>query len=109
MIIIEGNFVDDKREGYGLFKYDGGSYEGYYKDNKQHGEGKQIIGENILVGTFVNGNCIQGTLTYEEGDIYIGELNEDLDRHGKGVFHNSEDGSRLEGIWANDVFVKECL
>ena len=60
-----------------------------------------------MIGTFVNGVCTHGTLTYESGDIYVGELNEDLDRHGKGKFLDLENDRTLEGLWDNDVFIKE--
>ena len=68
-----------------------------------------MIGENILVGNFVDGVCTHGTLTYECGDIYIGEFNDDLDRHGRGKFLNFDDDTTLEGIWENDVFINTPL
>ena len=36
----EGEFVDDLREGYGVYKWpDGSKYEGDWKSDKQHGKG----------------------------------------------------------------------
>jgi hypothetical protein len=36
----EGEYKDDKKEGYGEFEWDGGKkYKGYWKNGKQHGEG----------------------------------------------------------------------
>ena len=40
-------------------------------------------------------------------NLYIGELNEDLDKHGRGKFFNADDGSKIEGMWENDIFIKE--
>ena len=83
----------------------GGSYEGTYLNNKKHGEGIETIGESVLKGTFVDGNCIYGSLTYENDDIYVGEFNCDLDKHGKGKLLDSESGAVLEGLWENDTFI----
>ena len=36
----EGEYKDDKKEGYGEFEWDGGKkYKGFWKNGKQHGEG----------------------------------------------------------------------
>ena len=65
--IYEGDFVEDRREGFGKFTYKGfnflillnlllllyvigGSYEGAYVNNKKNGEGIERIGESILKG-----------------------------------------------------------
>lgn len=104
---IEGDFVDDKREGNGKFIYEGGYYEGGYHNNKQNGEGKQAIGPHLLIGFFVDGVCKSGRLSYECGDIYIGEFNEDLDKHGNGKFFDADDGSIRAGLWENDVFISK--
>jgi hypothetical protein len=35
----EGDFVDDKKHGMGIYKWDGHVYEGDFADNKMHGKG----------------------------------------------------------------------
>jgi len=38
--IVIGQYVEDKKEGYGVFKWaDGKMYKGHWKDGKQHGKG----------------------------------------------------------------------
>ena len=37
---VLGQYVEDKKEGYGAFKWaDGRAYKGHWKDGKQHGKG----------------------------------------------------------------------
>ena len=44
----EGNYVDDKKDGYGVYTYpDGRCYKGQWKNGKQHGEGLFISPEGI--------------------------------------------------------------
>ena len=43
-------------------------------------------------------------ITYENGDIYIGELNENGNRHGQGKYIYSN-GKVKEGIWENGKMV----
>ena len=38
----EGNFADDKKEGFGVVKQDGVRYDITWKNDKKHGNGKRI-------------------------------------------------------------------
>lgn len=41
MSVYEGEYVNDKKEGYGVFKWASGNvYEGMFKDDERHGKGK---------------------------------------------------------------------
>src|SRR5690606_5774083 len=64
----EGEFLNDKREGYGTFIYKiGTKYEGMFRNNKQHGYGKLV-------------QC--------DGEVYIGEW-KDGKINGNGVRYHS--------------------
>jgi hypothetical protein len=43
----------------------------------------------------------QGTLTYKNGDKYIGAWVEDM-KHGNGIFYNAKDGTKKQGLWNSD-------
>ena len=62
--IYEGEFVNDKRSGYGvLLKKNDYKYEGYWKDNDAHGKGKITIlkrNENEDKGTIIKGIFLKG-------------------------------------------------
>lgn len=52
----EGEYVDDKKEGYGVFIWpDGKKYEGYWKDGKQEGEGTFTSKGKTRKGIFSQG------------------------------------------------------
>ena len=61
---------------------DGSIYEGMWKENKKHGQGK---------------------LQYTNGDIYIGEFQNDK-CHGPGTMRY-KDGREFNGIWENNEIV----
>lgn len=43
----EGEWVADKIEGYGCFKWENGAtFKGYFKNNKKHGQGLMIYGKS---------------------------------------------------------------
>lgn len=69
----EGNLIERKRQGKGsLFLYNGDSYEGYWDEDKFHGEGEyQWSSEEIVFkGTFAHGLPEQGCY-YMAGDMPI--------------------------------------
>ena len=45
------------------------------------------------------------TITFEDGSVYTGEINEDGKYHGQGTYTYA-DGSKDEGIWENGELVE---
>ncbi|OMJ90632.1 hypothetical protein SteCoe_6905 [Stentor coeruleus] len=94
---------ENKRHGYGKITYFGGdTYEGYWDNDKPHGEGLYLwkIGGRYL-GSFVKGNISgQGKRIYPSGNFYTGEFLNNK-KHGKGeiIFKN---GDTYEGTWEDD-------
>ena len=73
-----GQFVNGLREGIGTFTWSkdgtwsGKSYEGLWKDNRQHGKGKMIYESDIkdgFEGSVDEGNWIKGKQVIEEFDL----------------------------------------
>ena len=101
-----GAFVEDKREGYAKFTHPFGIYEGLYLNNKRHGKGREVDNAgNIFEGQFLNGDAVNGKMTYTNGEIYIGEFKDDL-KHGRGKLFTI-DGDIREGLYIDDEFVGE--
>lgn len=45
----EGEYNNDKKEGYGIYTWaDGRRYQGYWLNGKQHGKGKYISNEGVI-------------------------------------------------------------
>ena len=82
--MYDGELVNDKRNGKGIYYYpNGDKYEGDWFDDK------------------INGN---GIYTWSSGSKYLGEF-QDNKRHGKGVFYFNKDpwkGDHYDGDWLND-------
>ena len=74
-----GEYANDRREGFGTYVYpSGGVYTGQYKDNKPHGKGRHVFkGANdgdVYEGDHLNGlKHGHGTLVYNTGEKYVGE------------------------------------
>ena len=80
--VFNGSFVNNKKEGKGVYKYnDGDKYEGEYKNDMRDGKGSYY---------------------YHNGEKYIGEWKEDK-KHGKGICYFSN-GDRYEGDFRNGEF-----
>ena len=82
-------------------------YEGEFRNDKFHGVGKMTY-----VREGFSFECIYrrgfasniGRAVYKrDGSIYIGELNEDLKKHGCGVYIDGATGRRYEGEFEDDV------
>jgi hypothetical protein len=115
----QGEFEDGKMHGQGTYYHladnqsKGDRYQGAFKYNKYHGQGTY---------TYANGDRYQGELkdgkkhgngtfyhTAEDqwkGYVYFGEFLKDK-RHGQGIY-TRPDGTRTEGIFENDNFVREA-
>ena len=83
----EGEFISNKIEGYGKFKWASeDQYEGTFKNGILHGEGvyKWKNGD-VYTGPYLNGvRCGNGKLVNSNGKIYEGSFENNLP-HGKGV------------------------
>lgn len=75
-----GDWKDDKKDGYGIFKWENGKeYVGEWKNDKEHGK---------------------GTYKWKDGKQYSGEWNNGK-RHGIGEF-SWPNGNHFKGEWKND-------
>lgn len=55
----EGEYVDDKKEGFGKFTFkENRVYQGQWKNGKQHGQGTLQKGSNIKKGIWESGQRI---------------------------------------------------
>jgi len=127
-----GGVVDGKREGYGVYKSNIETYEGEWKSDKQHGNGKHSWSDGrSYEGQYVNGRFSgkgkmvwttdKGIMTYE-GDylddakhgfgkftwpnmnVYEGGWQAGK-RHGKATF-TTHAGKQKVGFWQEDKFVR---
>ena len=125
----EGDFINDKFDGNGIyFDKDGNYYDGKWKKGLRHGKGITYFkdGRKQYDGDFVNGKAEgKGKYYYEDGNYYVGLWKNDL-KDGKGTIYYKngkikfegyftedkaegigkyyyEDGSYYEGEWRNDL------
>ena len=112
--MLEGEFKDNIREGYGiLIRPDGAKYIGNYKNDYQEGRGININKEGKeLIGLFKDGHVVKG-----KSIIYYNELNihsmhftnyyegdfQNNKREGYGIFI-MEDGSKYEREFQKDAY-----
>mmetsp|Transcript_100999 Transcript_100999/g.159706 ORF Transcript_100999/g.159706 Transcript_100999/m.159706 type:complete len:215 (-) Transcript_100999:9-653(-) len=128
----QGQVINGKRHGKGIWQSRTGQYDGQWKDDMQHGSGAQTWSDGrSYKGEFCQGkfsgkgkmewHTAKGHLTYEgqyvndlkegqgkfswsDGRHYTGEWLKGK-RHGKGVYTNAK-GETKKGIWAQDKFEK---
>ena len=96
----KGDYLNGKREGKGIYKYNNGDiYEGEYKNDLKDGEGTyKFENGDIYKGQYKNGYFHgKGKYEYADGDIYEGDYKEDL-RDGIGTYTYSN-GNKYEGEW----------
>jgi hypothetical protein len=69
-LIAIGQYVEDKKEGYGVFQWaDGRMYRGSWKDGKQHGKGTLIDKDgNQMEAEWNEGKRIKQTNQGNQGD-----------------------------------------
>jgi len=102
--VYKGGWVEDRREGRATFTTPYGSYEGQYLNNKRHGAGKETDAQgNVTEGEWTEGVLTRGKVSYSNGDIYIGQLNDSSERHGQGKLLTA-DGDVMDGQWVEDEF-----
>lgn len=95
--IYKGDFINNKKEGYGEEKYDGYLYKGLFKNDKKNGKGEMILKNNDkYIGLFENdkfngkGKYIWYNIKKEyNGNFVNGKI------HGNGLL-----------IWGNNMYYK---
>ena len=95
----EGDWVDNKANGFGTYRSKEVKYEGKWKNDRQEGIGTEIWADGTnYTGEFKNGQKTgMGKFKYGDGSNYWGSfLNNQL--HGKGKYIWA-DGREYEGDW----------
>ena len=95
-----GNFIADKMEGHGHYKWaDGTAYDGEWSDNLMHGKGTFTWDNGCsYVGNFVQDKKEgYGIYRWPNGRVYEGEW-KDGKQHGHGTYTNLKN-ERKNGIW----------
>ena len=110
-LCYEGEWKDDERNGYGIWKGYLDCYEGEWKAGRYHGRGVLKTSDgNIYEGNiFVEGKIMgRGKITYAQGGTYEGDFKEVFEdgvthykRSGYGVM-TYPDGHMFDGKWVND-------
>ncbi|KAL4432113.1 hypothetical protein ABPG74_014367 [Tetrahymena malaccensis] len=106
----QGDWLNDKMEGYGVFEFKNGDiYEGYLINNCFEGKGKCIYNQNSTKrqydGEWVNNNYEgYGILDLKSGDRYEGNFMKGL-KQGKGkyFFNEASKFTYYSGDYLNDV------
>ena len=82
----EGDWINDKFEGFGALFNQDEKYNGNFKEGKYDGEGN-LYKKNgdCYSGEFLRGNLLKGKINFNNGDCYEGNLKEGL-FDGKGVY-----------------------
>ena len=98
---FEGDWENDIANGYGRYKGDEAEYQGSWKENQQHGHGKEKwINGDVYEGNYVEGaKHGTGIFKFDNGDEYEGEFNEDQ-ISGYGVY-KFKNGKIYKGDWVN--------
>ena len=87
--IYTGPYIDNKKEGKGIYKYyKGEKYEGEYKNDLRNGIGiYHYINGSVYNGEWKNDNKHgKGILYYPNGEIYVGNF-EDGNFEGLGIYY----------------------
>ena len=103
--ILEINFNNGKREGKGIITINNKEkFEMEYNNDKIECFGIINFDDGrILSGKFDNDcNPIKGEINYKNGDNYIGDLNENGLKNGKGIMKYIN-GEIYDGNWENDL------
>eukprot|EP01117_Protostelium_nocturnum_P009772 TRINITY_DN3492_c0_g1_i1.p1 TRINITY_DN3492_c0_g1~~TRINITY_DN3492_c0_g1_i1.p1 ORF type:complete len:488 (-),score=176.86 TRINITY_DN3492_c0_g1_i1:108-1571(-) len=97
-----GNWKDDQRSGFGIRLWpNGNKYIGEYKYHKRHGNGEfTFTNGSVFRGQFNENKFTQGTYTWPNGRVYTGQWN-NVYRHGHGHYL-WPDGRTYRGEWRKD-------
>lgn len=101
----EGERVNGKKEGRGIYKWkDGSIYEGEFKNDMMHGTGKLIVKNTVEYEGEFSKNRKNGTgvFKFENGDVYEGNwVNDKMNGQGTYTFKN---GNKYVGEFRNNMF-----
>ena len=103
----DGEWKNDKYDGFGALYDHGEKYTGDFKEGKFHGTGNLYkVNGDIYEGEFFEGNIKKGKITYKNGDIFKGKFED-----GKKKFGLIEyiDGNKYEGYFENDLYNGEGI
>ena len=96
----DGDWMNDKYEGFGALFDKGEKYTGDFKNGNYHGNGCLYkINGDILEGEFFEGKLKNGKISYKNGDTYEGLL-ENEKYNGKGVY-KYKNGDLFKGKYIN--------
>ena len=99
----DGQWANDKYEGYKTLINNGEKYIGYFKNGVRNGKGILSKREgDIFEGEFLNGEFIKGKIIYKNEDEYNGSI-ADGKKKGKGTY-KYKNGDIYEGCFENDTF-----
>ena len=94
--IYKGDFIDDKKEGYGtLTQRNGNSYEGNFLNDKKHGTGTL----RFISGATIETEWDMGIRIFSP-EHFTGVLDERGQYHGAGVLVTSN-GEKYQGVWSH--------
>lgn len=100
--VFEGTLVDGKRQGVGKFSWQGGQYQGDWVDDKAIGKGSltfkngdEYIG--LVQEAVADG---EGVMKYASGDVYQGSFVKGK-AQGQGIYQ-WRNGQSFEGVWLQD-------
>lgn len=105
--VYTGSWKAGMRDGRGAWKNQLGSYDGQWKEDQPHGQGRLVF-ENgdYYEGTFANGEYQgQGKFVFANGITYLGELDRGM-RHGQGRLFRANEFF-YEGTWVNDALQEQ--
>ena len=96
-----GNFKGGHRSGRGSYLFaNGNMYVGEWADNEQNGQGTLTRPNGVVMeGIWKDGDLSKATVKYRNGDVYHGDLKEDVRRHGSGVYRYKSSGDVYVGEW----------
>ncbi len=104
----EGGYLDDKRDGFGVYYYKTGKicYVGDWKSNRRNGVGVafQPSDRSMYVGGWDNDCPIgMGAKFDSTGNLSFAGRWESGSREGAGMMYDPQDGSIFVSCWENDV------
>ena len=98
----DGDWKNDKYDGFGALYDHEEKYTGDFKEGKFHGIGNLYKRNgDIYEGEFFEGNILKGTITYKNGNIFKGKFEDGKKRFG---LFEYIDGDKYEGFFENDLY-----
>lgn len=103
--MYNGQWIEGKKNGFGMFKDKYGLYAGNWKDDMRNGDGKIFLNNGkTFEGKFLNNKKEgEGTWYYTNGDKFVGKFKDGL-KNGYGIDFLSE-GHEIRGNHVNNLRV----